>query len=356
MKQKIFAIATVVIMMSVSLFSVCDVSDYSDAVAQTGRMDVFVYDGSSWDSDLAITAYDGCQALNDSDFYVEYTDSSYATRTTSNESQTIEIDSTYGGITTTYTYPNPEYGQFESIDYSETSASDWTVYINIGSSSIPNWVQSSVTIGWLRPFSDYSAVKDANNVTCATANIALVYGSGTPSSLNIGGYINSEGITLQNVVSITNTSTYEYHFTIRDTLGSASVQSAYANAITYNSGTYTYNVNLSTLNLSTGFTLVGYGSDANLALYQALGCNGNLVFQDKAPSVWNEDRSTYDYYSWMGELFGVGDDDSSGNWHYWETKYKTSGSDVYCMFNLGYYSSLDGTYNGTYDEFVLTYL
>lgn len=361
-ENKIFAIAAAVMMLAVVGIAIVGASDNSDAtVAQTGKMDVFFYNGTSWSHDLNITAYDGSQALQASNLTVTFTNSSLATTTTSNTSQTIGIYSQQ--YQQTYNYPNPEYGQFKTINNVGNAANDWSVFINIGNATNPNWVKTGVTVGWLKPFEDYVPVVDSatNGTSCATANMAIVYGTSMPTGQNeINSYITSNNIVLQNRQQISQSqgSVYEYKFTLQANI-SYGISIADKNVITYSNGTYGTGV-LNATSLNSGITIVGYGSDANLALKQALATY--YSYQNVAPSVPNSSGS-FDYYSWMLSMCGKSDsyNASTNSWDYWYTYYSQYNEDedkyvdVAFDYSLGYYSHFTGGYYEAPDIICMTY-
>jgi len=359
--MKLFAIAAAVMMLAVAGIAVANISSDTEASSQSvGTFDIFVYDGYGWDSDLGVAGYDACKAMDNSDFVLTYTTSSYATNTTYNDEQVIGIYSALYNYT--YNYPNVEYGDFYEVDGDGTYGShDWTVYIYDETLNTPAWVPAGVTLGWIKPFDDYKMVLDANGQTCAASNIALVKDASSFPVTSFTTYLGTLSNYTYNTLTEIDTTTgsaYEYYFTIQDTTSPASASINTDCFVTLADGS---SVLLSTLSLTTGFTIIGYGSDANLALYQALGKNHNFDFSPIAPNVYNSNTYTYDYYSWLDKLFNVGDDNSTGVWKYWMTQYygtsqysNTVGWQ-YCDFNLGYYSDFSDGYNYATNQYKLTY-
>ena len=228
---------------------------------------------------------------------------------------------------------------------------------------------TNAPLGWIRPFADYGSTVVIPGLSfSASANVAIVL-SGQTLSVNSG-----DLLTMPTDLTIYSNTLYKF------TLCDASNTLSFTNKSVklYNNGTPTVTtINSSAIQNGNQVVICGFGSDAYLALIDAL-C-GNLI-SDNLVSM-NSDKiyawvghTAYDsngqvtgqyntYYSWMGSVFGYGTVTINLNpgyeYHYWASY---SGNDYYSVnpwydylsYNFGYYSQLNGYYNYG-NEFVLAY-
>ena len=358
MNSKLFAImATIVMVVATGAIALNAVdADNEQLTAYEGKINVYVYNeldaNPGWDMTI-VQGYDAFKAI-ESEFSINPTISSLDTTTTYNpnaddvynDSQTITIRS-YGYD---YMYPNPEYGDFDSFnDIDNDGDYIWHVYVYDSSNG---WRTTNVTLGWLKPFDDYAEVVDSqtNGKTCGVANIAFVYGD-TTSMHNIASY--ATGDYAPRALTDTSGADYKYYFeltsTVLPTVASVSVTQLIGNVESSHT--------LTASDIVAGIIIVGHGSDAFLALRNAIGANSNESVQLVAPYVWNSNTYTYDYYSWYYNMFGLSDyyDSVNSTWHFWESQFNNNGTPDWCSFSLGYYSNYSGGYNDQSDHYYLTY-
>ena len=226
-----------------------------------------------------------------------------------------------------------------------------------------NWIDvTNAPLGWVRPFADYGATVAIPGMTfSASANVAIVLEGQT---LNIG---SGELLTMPTDLSIFSNTYYE--FTLRDlvpandrpvgtsTFSNKTVKVMGADGIT------TRSISSSDIQGGNSVTICGYGSDAYLALLDAM--NGNLVSDnltnDGKILAWEQKQGDgytyYTYYSWVKSTFGIETqsdiDDFQSKYWYWEATTSTGG---YLMFNFGYFSQLYGAYNVTTGVFNYQYV
>ena len=284
-----------------------------EASTANGTYTIFVNDGSGWQSQ-AVNAYDGAQAVQATSFWTD-NPGSMAARTVT-EWGYVNLNTSYGDITTFM-------GKTESAD------SVWNVYVLIGE----NWVVGQDAIGYYKCFSDYSA-------DWQTANIALEYGAdatAVPSSLEA--YIDDEMLDTSSITSVSGES-FAVQFYLKNKMSDQYTPSVSGQI-------YDINGNLVTATaLTNGVTVKGYGSDAYLALKNALNVSGdNVVGSEAIPSS----------YSWITTIFGMGTvqtqgqdtpsdwtDDIYAYWNQYNGLYSESSSatNVLSPFTLGAYSPL----------------
>ncbi len=254
---------------------------------------------------------DATGAIGDFDFYLD-TDSGYvkyestginASAALSSQSALLTaMDSTvdnafskqYHNEYGDYTSINTEWGAITKNAASAVEGSQWNVYVYTfdGTNGVGQWKIADKTLGFYKPFDDYSGAY-------ATANVALSYGPATtvaPSDLPSAG--------LQNLTAVTETATYAVNFEIRYDGADETI--------------YT--------------TVTGYGSDAAIALKKAV---GDSVTLDMTVGV---------SYGYLVSLFGKATDDSSGSWMWWQMRNDSKADTqlVESQFYLGFYTAITG--------------
>ncbi len=322
-KKLISALTLVVaVVMVASPLAFMGGSDNADApvlgAASTanGTYTIFVNDGTSagWQSQV-VNAYDGAQAVQATSFWTS--NAGVMAARTVTEYGYENLNTSYGDITT-------------FMGKTEDANNVWNVYVLIGN----NWVIGQDAIGYYKCFSDYSA-------DWQTANIALEYGADAtaiPSSLD--DYISDALIDASAITSVSGES-FAVQFYLKNKMSDIPSVSGQI---------YDVNGNLVTATaLTNGVTVKGYGSDAYLALKNALNVSGasddNVVGSETIPSS----------YSWITTIFGMGTvqtqgqdtpsdwtDDIYAYWNQYNGLYSETetSSNVLSPFTLGAYSPL----------------
>ena len=312
--------------------SMMPVADDVDATTTEGGVKVQYYDGNSWSSRtvVAYNLYKAVIAANtgEDNERLNYT-LTFATGAT-------DWQKTEQGISN----PNENYGTIATVNGSGA----FTVFVYTST-----WEIANPAIGWYRPYADYaSAVKfsDSDHRSAGSSNIAIVVG--TVSTIPAG----SEA-TIP-LTPIAQNATYMYTFVLKDLVGSVAPTTwPSVSFFDFEESEWRTKV-LSSANLrsTNGIKVRGYGSDAYLALKNALG-SSNVIGQETVTKVnSNSDGSTYlTYYSWMDKVLGSGtisnsdtNDDGSvtTTYKYWAS-YTSTGA--YLQYTLGYYSGIAGASN-----------
>lgn len=332
---KIFAIVAAVMMLAVAGIAMVGVSDNSDATSGTGTMKVYIYkevDGTmSWTHET-VSGYNATKAIMGTTTYSVNTATINTTYdyTYQYEGETYyNIDSTYGTIT-----------KFNNVSNSTTGASwNMMVFTKTGSETTYSWKLGDAATGWYKPYADYAGVMPAY----ATANIALYYGSADDFNTMKSSLISYATGPAKKTISLTdidygNGSSYEYTFYIKKASAGTTVIS---DGTTVKLSTYVQ-VALTDSMLLNGITIVGYGSDAALALINAVGSN-NVTFTTTTNPV-----PGYLTYSWMEKMFGLEQqyDADTDTYTYWQsfTRHTALGdsSNTSAPLSTGAYSSLSG--------------
>lgn len=332
---KIFAIVAAVMMLAVAGIAMVGVSDNSDATSGTGTMKVYIYkevDGTmSWTHET-VSGYNATKAIMGTTTYSVNTATINTTYdyTYQYEGETYyNIDSTYGTIT-----------KFNNVSNSTTGASwNMMVFTKTGSETTYSWKLGDAATGWYKPYADYAGVMPAY----ATANIALYYGSADDFNTMKLSLISYATGPAKKTISLTdidygNGSSYEYTFYIKKASAGTTVIS---DGTTVKLSTYVQ-VALTDSMLLNGITIVGYGSDAALALINAVGSN-NVTFTTTTNPV-----PGYLTYSWMEKMFGLEQqyDADTDTYTYWQsfTRHTALGdsSNTSAPLSTGAYSSLSG--------------
>lgn len=268
--------------------------DSSDAVS-AGSMDIYIYDGSSWEEYPGMMGYNALQALQSTGL-------------------DIVADTDYikdGAI-------NSDYGNVSAIgDDAETDTRVWsTVYYHNGA-----WTVGPDAIGFITPFSD----RWHNS-----ANVAFYYGEDLSS---VPGYVSTylNGKTLADLIE-PYTDDYAYDFYLKiEASGCMPVIAEGTEVLWFNEDIVDFEyVPLTGQMLTDGVDIRGYGSNAYAALRDAVG--GDNI----------ENSSTF-------SLFGLTSWGQSVNDTYWV---QYTSEDQYLMFNLGAYSTLENVPTDEYQVFV----
>lgn len=319
-------------MVAVSGMIIVQASDSSEAAAgSAGEMNVYVYD-SSW-TVQKVSAYNAAEAIMATSQWSSHPgtiNTQYDYSYTWEKETYYNIDSTYGTITT-----------FNQLSNNSDAGTTWNmlVFTKASSATTYSWSLGDTATGWYKPFADYQTLMPGY----ATANIALYYGSSSASASYIDSlttFINND-TNSNSTISLTSISkaqgsVFEHTFYLK-TNNNTSLTIAANTTVTlsdYSTAT------LNQANLIIGITVVGYGSDAVLALIDAIG-SSNVSFQSTTSPV-----PGYQTYGWMNTMFGVGTsyNSSTDTYTYWQsyTSYTTLGdsSNVSAALGTGAYSAL----------------
>jgi len=349
-RTKSMVLAVAFIMLAVGFMALVHTSDSSDAAPSgtyTQNINVYYYDDdlSDWDVQ-AEQKYNLYDAIVSASGYFGY---SVATATGNN--------SWVNGY-------NPN--EFHGIITQVSNSTAFSIYAYDGSA----WIDvTGAPLGWIRPFSDYGATVVIPGLGfSASANVAIVLSGQSASTLPTANLQ-----TMPSVAGYTNTL---YKFTLQDLTytGSGTGISFTDMTVKTSSSATSYSLIGNSAIQGQSLDVYGYGSDAYLALMDALGAS---LVSDNTVSV-NSDQiyswvghNTYvngvyqysynTYYSWMGSMFGYGTFSGSGTYTYWGSYYTsqfTPGNlwTGYLDYNLGYYSQLAGAYNTSDGEFTLVYM
>lgn len=320
-KMKCKAIALVLIMVfAMGVGILTDESSAETADAETVKVYYNAAGTNTWTSSVQ-DAYNVYLAI-----YGARTDLGYSMATSATNTQWFVTSEGYSN-------PNMGYGLIDEIN----GSTSFTIY---GYSIDSEWIDiTGKALGWLRPYSDYSDVTVDGLSSSVYANVAIIQGTGSTATL-------SDMIA---VTSVDGRSDCMYTFLLIDSSGSVAVPSGTQVQVSNGSGVVTQT--LTTEQLQSGVTVVGYGSDAYLALKDAVG--SSLVGQQVS---WIDQGGYYTYYSWMDTLFGVGTtSEKSGDatiYHYWAS-YDSNMN--YLNWTFGYYSILHFDASNVMNDFVIMY-
>lgn len=337
-RMKTIAFAVAAMMMLVGGLVVLNSTEDSDAAAgSAGSFNVYIYteedDIGSWthhnvQAYNAMLAIMGCPEYSTNtatvnqryDYPYEYLGETY-----------YNIDDTYGTIT-----------EFMGISNDTVTGSAWNMLVltKLSDEQTFSWKLGDTATGWYKPFEDYAA----RMPEYGTANIALYYGAPNDSSTiasdldsYISGNIDRSAIDLTQIVK-TSGSVFEHKFYIMRVLN------GYEPTVAPN--TYATDWNYQSIQvlpssfLSSALRVVGYGSDAMLALIDATG-SANTIFEsttNPAPG--------FETYGWMVSMFGLGTfyNDYLDLYTYWQiySQYTIFGdsNNVSAKLVLGAYSAL----------------
>lgn len=335
-------LSIVVVLSCTSVVSLLDVDADTDEVA---NVNVYYYTDAGSCSCVSVYAYDLYQALVAAQSELEFTFELYSEDATDYQGYAVTYeggswnawhDATAAGYPEEYSYwdINPYYGTLTKINGSDVL--NYSIYVGIDS----EWVTAEPALGWYRPFQDYADVFEfENGASAGSANILIA-----PDGVDVPYPENAMELT-----SISKTGTdYRYTFFIQDDSNSITIDGSIP--VIYDISGTNMSGFITTSNLQEGVTIVGYGSDAYLALNDALSgyIEGQSVREDNS-----QDPPTY--YSWLETIFDVGtvSDFSQNEEGYWVSTYiywasYTSGG-TYLDYTLGYYSGLPGAANSGTD-------
>lgn len=193
-----------------------------------------------------------------------------------------------------YVSINDEWGKItRTSDISEGYVWNVFVYTYDGENDVGQWKEADLTLGFYKPFADYDE-------SYATANIALYYG---PALTTIPAVLPTAG--LQDLTAVTENDTFKMSFE------------------------FTY---LDANDHEVYFSIDGYGSDAALALIDAIGDDAVVV---RTPGL---------NYGYVVSIFGLATtQNDDGSWSWWNMFNDNSeGESDFSDFYLGFYIPMSG--------------
>lgn len=321
-----------------------DVVDSEIGTADTyGEFNFWINYGDGWSaSPISGNGYNACIALQDA------VASANTTVSFKNINGVSASDFTY--TSGYYSTINANYGTIDAIGSTSTSSDKvWHAYYY----SDGAWYSAIDAIGFYKPFSDY----DAN---FRTANMAFYYGT---AAIDADTITISEG--LKDVVIVPtnagmpNAADFAVTFTIKVQDGI----SIFGDVCSHVPGSNGEPID----RLKTGVTVTGYGSDAALALDNAMssiGCEDYAVYtsisseDDQGNVVLN--TASYGYFN---QLFGVYENSEDSNndgkddkYWYWSLYTGSGSSAAYANYLIGWYSPLgEAPANFAVDTFTIEY-
>ena len=264
--------------------------------------------------------------------------------------------------------PNKEYGVITGLkDLTTTPATDITDYVIMAWDGTTWQDVTDAPLGWIRPHADYGErVVIPGLGFSASANVAIVLSGQNVNTIPVSG--------LQALQTVDGNNNTLYRFTLHDDVGTLTFTNKTVQVIDNQGVVSTTTISASDIQGNNYVEVAGFGTDAYLALIDALGDNlisDNLVSTtDDRILTWvnhnvlDPDTGAYlysydTYYSWMTSVFGVGTHSvPNGNgltYYYWTSSYGPNVITTYLDYSFGYYSTLTGAYNNLGNEYYLTY-
>lgn len=343
--NKILAIAVVAVMACaiIPIAAIDGVDSDADSATTYGSFNFWFNYGSGWSSTpISGDGYNACIALQDacSDANIALSFMTIDGVSAADFTKTVDYYSTV----------NSDYGTVDTIgEKSTTDDEAWYAYYYYDGV----WNEALDSIGFYKPFSDY----DAN---FRTANMAFYYGEDAVDASSIP----TESMAFQSIVQVPTDSTAE---NAADFAVTFNIKLAYTQTI---AGKVCDDVpgsdGTAQSRLAEGVIVTGYGSDAALALKNALtsiGCSHYAIYTDVS-SVNSEGDTVINAssYGYCTKLFGVYEDskDNDGDevddeYWYWSL-YLGDGTTSYASYLLGWYSPLSGVVSGfCQDVFTIHY-
>lgn len=251
--------------------------------------------------------------------------------------------------TGSYLSINSNYGKIASINgYISSETSKWYAYCYLDG----EWIEAIDSIGFYKPFSDYDA-------EFSTANMAFYYGETAIDASTIPTDAMKTVVSVPSNASMPNATDFAVTFTIKIT---------YDELIFGNVCNHVPGSDLTPLDrLKSGVTITGYGSDAALALKNAMisiGCNDYSVYTDVS-SLDSDDNIVPNTasYGYFNKLFGIYENSKDNNgdgygdeYWYWSLYIGSGSSATYASYLIGWYSPLTNAPSGfTSNTFTISY-
>lgn len=324
--KRTLAVFLAAMMVAVAFGSIIQISDDATATNETqpqGNVKVYYYnsDAQIWSESIQ-NSYNLYLAV-----YGALDDLGYSITTTAANTQWFKPEIGYSN-------PNINYGLIDEINGSNSFT------IRGYNNTTSQWDDiTDVPLGWLRPYADYSVV-DVGGHYSVYANVAIY--AGNQNYNTIQGMIQP--------VQVQGNDAYRYSFELFDGTGAITVPSG--TQVKTMVGGVIQTVSLTSDMLLNGVTVYGFGSDAYLALMDAVG--SGLRGQTDA---WVDHGDFYTYYSWMDSLFGVETSseiiDGQTVYHYWASY---DSSYTYLDWTFGYYSSVHFNNANVKTSFIIMYI
>ena len=331
---KFMAVLAAFMMVAVAGIVVVQSSDESDAAAgDAGYMNVYINTGNGWSVETVLAA-NGCEAVKATSVY-DVHDGDVI-----DDAYTYEYQ--YGG--NWYTDINSNYGEITQLNGTPASGtSTWNVLVYIPVLDpityiyVNQWVVPTAELGYYKPFADYASLM----VDYGTANFAVWYGdSSNVSSMitSLTSYATAPRALTQ--ISYVQGSVFEHIFYLKNKTNYTMAINGTNNVTTYDpsTGVYTSGVTLTNAMITAGVYVVGYGSDAELALMNVPGQTTDVTFGATTNPV-----PGYQTYGWLDTIFGHGTASQSGHYYYWSTYTTYDESNSYYAwagYVVGAYSAL----------------
>lgn len=344
---KFMAVLAAFMMVAVAGIVVVQSSDESDAAAgDAGYMNVYINTGNGWSVETVLAA-NGCEAVKATSVY-DVHDGDVI-----DDAYTYEYQ--YGG--NWYTDINSNYGEITQLNGTPASGtSTWNVLVYIPVLDpisyiyVNQWVVPTAELGYYKPFADYASLM----VDYGTANIAVWYGDSSNVSSMIAS-LTSYATAPRDLTQISDVqgSVFEHIFYLKNKTTYTMAINGTNNVTTYDpsTGAYTTGVTLTNAMITAGVYVVGYGSDAGLALRNALNVTGQTT--DVVFGTTSNPVPGYMAYGWLDTIFGLGTVQVSGqdtpsdytddHYNYWSTYTAYDESNSYYAwagFVVGAYSAL----------------
>ncbi len=335
MNGKLLTILVACIMLAGVGIGIVQYGDDSEAAAgAAGNMNVYVNSDGTWAGE-SVSAANGCEALKASSFYGDSTatvDGSYTYSYVYGGVTYTDISATYGTVTKLQNVANGADGTWNVFVYIKDANGNWS------------WTVGSAASGYYKPFVDYATLLPSYG----TANIAFWYGdieSERDVELAMDDLVNNS-LAVRGLTQIDKNagSVFEHVFYLKNTTDKTMTFTT--KVTTYNPLTsqYTANVTLADSTLLAGVYVVGYGSDAEMALVDALGADASF-YASTSPVPG------YQAYGWIDEIFKRGTetvvvgsgDAAEEHYYFWSTytTYSDTPSErVWAGYNIGAYSAL----------------
>ncbi len=310
LNTKVTVVLVAFVMMVIPL-AIVETAEDSDAVTTTSSINVYYNaSGTEW-TKKTVSASNLYEAVVGAASELGYT--------------VVSDHATWNKVENGIGNPDSSYGLISSVN----GSSVYSIYIYNNTSQ--SWVSSNdAPLGWYRPFADYGSTVTIGEtgVSAGAANIAIKIGNGGTDSIT----------GMKPLKTILQTSSYRYSFFVKDATGSVELPTDFQATVLGSDGSYS-EVSINVTQLRAGVTIYGYGSDAYLALVNAL---GSTNIQGQSQTFKNNEGGYLTYYSWIDNIFGSGTSSSSGSddkgsfteYTYWSTY---TSSDGYLSYTLGYY-------------------
>ena len=276
MDKKIMASLVVVVMLAVAVPAFAFADDSSDAAvpAGYGEFNVYVYTSASSKTLHEVSGYNAAIAVNQ---VVPLADMNYAT----NASGWYDINTNYGALPDSFSYK----AKFLLIFNRTYTIENPVAYYF--SDKTQTWEVADYTLGFYKPFSDYSS---AASDDLRTANIAIVPGNVTNPSLPTSG--------LQDIAQVDYAAGSAYEVTFNLTAN----MDLLTNNIPY-TGKSPVTDALITYIAANPIVVKGYGSDTYLALMDAYNRMPSLAVTSKG--YVTDSGAIYTGYGSIQNMYGL---------------------------------------------------